>query len=151
MTVSIEQTVSIARPLAEVFAYVSDMANWAQWQSTTVEAQQTSEGGVLPGARGRGVYQFLGRRWESPLEVTAYEPDRRVAIASRGGPVPFTYDTLLEADGASVRRVTVRGEFEPGGFFRLAEPILARVGRSQFDAEVSTLKELLEAGAVEVA
>lgn len=38
-------------------------------------------------------------------------------------------------------------EAEPGGFFKLAEPIVARMGKRQVDTNLANLKELLEAQA----
>jgi hypothetical protein len=37
------------------------------------------------------------------------------------------------------------GEGEPGGFFKLAEPLVARQAERQFKGDFETLKELLEA------
>ena len=44
-------------------------------------------------------------------------------------------------------RVTVRGQAEPGGFFKLAEPIVGRMVKRLFEADAENLKDLLEAGA----
>jgi hypothetical protein len=36
------------------------------------------------------------------------------------------------------------GEGEPGGFFKLAEPIVARVAQRQLKNDFETLKDILE-------
>jgi hypothetical protein len=36
-----------------------------------------------------------------------------------------------------------------GGFFKLAEPLVARVVRRQMETDMATLKDLLEAGEAE--
>ena len=38
-----------------------------------------------------------------------------------------------------------------GGFFRLAEPLVGRAMRRQTEADMATLKDVLEAGGVESA
>ena len=38
---------------------------------------------------------------------------------------------------------------EVGGFFKLAEPLVARVVRRQMETDMATLKDLLEAGEAE--
>jgi hypothetical protein len=41
--------------------------------------------------------------------------------------------------------VTLVAEYEVGGFFKLAEPIVARVAQRQADADNANLKDLMEA------
>lgn len=43
-----------------------------------------------------------------------------------------------------VTRVTDTIEAEPGGFFKLAEPLLVKQQQSQMEADMKKLKELLE-------
>jgi hypothetical protein len=50
----------------------------------------------------------------------------------------------LEPGGGGTR-LTFRGEGEPGGFFKLAEPIVGRKAERQFRSDFETLKDLLEA------
>ncbi len=90
------------------------------------------------------VRKFLGRRMESEVEVTAYEPDRRFALKVVSGPVPFTYEQTLEpSDGGTAVKVLLEGE--PGGFFKLAEPLVERAVRRQVQADFEQLKDILEA------
>jgi hypothetical protein len=85
------------------------------------------------------VRKFLGRRMESELEVTEYEPDRRFALKVLSGPVPFSVEHTLEPrDGGT--RLTFLGKGEPGGFFKLAEPIVARTADRQFKATSRPLR-----------
>lgn len=39
-------------------------------------------------------------------------------------------------------------EADPGGFFKLAEPILVRIGKRQFESDLANLKDLMEADAL---
>lgn len=59
------------------------------------------------------------------------------------GPVPFSVQHMLEPrDGGT--RLTFVGEGEPGGFFKLAEAIVARTAERQFKSDFETLKDVLE-------
>jgi hypothetical protein len=81
---------------------------------------------------------------ESEVEVTAFEPDRRFALKVLSGPVPFAFEQTLEpSDGGT--RVSVVLEGEPGGFFKLAEPLVERAVRRQIQADYEQLKDILEA------
>jgi hypothetical protein len=62
------------------------------------------------------------------------------------GPVPFSVTQVLEPrdDGT---RLSFVGEGEPGGFFKLAEPVVARVAERQFKNDFETMKDILESSA----
>jgi uncharacterized membrane protein len=140
--VRVEHSIVIERPPAEVFAYTTDPGKLPEWQSTALEAR--SEGPIQQGAHLTEVRKFLGRRMESEVEVTAYEPDRRFGLKVLSGPVPFTFEQTLEpADGSTRVKVVLEGE--PGGFFKLAEPLVERAVRRQVEADFEQLKDILEA------
>ena len=136
----------VNRPAEEVFAYLTDPENLPEWQSMVSESRKDSPGPMDVGTRMTNVRNFLGRRIESQVEVTAYEPSRRFDVQVVSGPVPFKVSQTLEAtDGRTTIRVEAEGE--PGGFFKLAEPLVARQAERQFKNDFATLKDLLEARA----
>jgi uncharacterized protein YndB with AHSA1/START domain len=141
--VTIEFSTDIDRPLEEVFAWLTDPDRLPQWQSSAVEVRQQSDGPVGVGTRFKEVRRMLGRRLESEVEVTVYEQPRRFAVRSQSGPVPFEADQTLEPTEAGTR-VHFRGKGEPGGFFKLAEPLVARAVERQFRSDFETLKDILE-------
>lgn len=146
MSVRAESSIGVGRPVADVFAYVSDIRNWPSWQGEIVEAWQTSDGPIGVGTTAKLDIHFLGRRMEADIEVTEYEPGRSYAVRTRSAPVPFTARVACDPEDGGTR-ITYRGLFEPSGFFKLAEPVLERIGQRQADSEMHTLKELLEAQA----
>ena len=141
-----EASVVISRPVDEVFAYMTDVRNWPQWNSAMLEGEPTSEGPVGVGTTGRGVSQFLGRRVEWASEVTEYEPNRKVELKITMGPTSMEQSLTFEpVEGAT--RFTLVGEGETGGFFKLAEPVVNRMSRRQMEGSLANLKDILEAGA----
>jgi carbon monoxide dehydrogenase subunit G len=101
---------------------------------------------VGPGTQFTEVRKFLGRRMESSLEVTEFEPERTFTLKTTSGPVPFTIVQRFEpADGGT--RIRVSGEGEPGGFFKVAEPLVGRQVKRMLEHSFATLKDLLESGA----
>src|SRR6266511_1940230 len=73
--------VTIARPVAAVFAYVTDVRNLPEWQDSAIEAEW-----IEPQRRFRERRSFLGRTAETELEVTAFEPERRFDVKAVKGP-----------------------------------------------------------------
>jgi hypothetical protein len=47
------------------------------------------------------------------------------------------------ADGGT--KVTIEGELQAAGFFKIAEPVMLRVARRQVETDAQNLKEILEA------
>ncbi len=144
--IKFEVGVVINRPVEEVFAFTVNPENNTQWVSGIQESRLTSDGPVGKGSTGRQVVRFLGRRMEIDFLITEYEQDRRWSVKSTGGPVSFEQTTTYESDGGGTRlNTTMEGNAK--GFFKLADPLLGRMGKRQTEADVGNLKDLLEARA----
>jgi uncharacterized membrane protein len=142
----VEASVVINRPIEEVFAFAGNVENNPQWQSGVLEARVTSEGPMGVGTTYRYVSQLLGRRIETDGEITEYEPNRKYSFKSTSGPFPIEGGFTFEATEGGTR-VTLAVEADMGGFFKMAEPLVVRTIKKQFQTDVSTLKDLLEAQA----
>jgi uncharacterized membrane protein len=142
----IEYSTVINRPVEEVFALLSNVENNPKWSSAFLEVQKTSEGPVGVGTTWRGVGKFLGNRIETEIEQTEYEPNRKSTQKSKS-PFPVNQQMTFESvDGGT--RVNVKFEAEPGGFFKLAEPLLAGMTKRNIEGELANLKDLMEAHAL---
>jgi len=129
-----------------VWSYVSNVENNPVWQGPMVEVRQGAGQQMEVGTKIEEVAQFLGKRFEITLEITDHEPLKRSAVRTTAGPVRLDGSYRFEEAGAGTR-FTTEGEVEAHGFFRLAEPVFARVARREWASSCETLKELLEAGA----
>jgi uncharacterized membrane protein len=136
--VEFDLEVTIARPVADVFAYVTDVRNVPEWQESAVSAEWLQEG-----RRFRERRQFMGRDADLELEVTAWEPDRRFDVRAVKAPVKFEIHHSFEAvDGST--RVHVRAEAKLGGALRFAAGMARRQAEQQFRRDFERVKELLE-------
>jgi uncharacterized protein YndB with AHSA1/START domain len=138
-----EHAVLIDRPVAEVFAFVTDPANNPSWMPFAVEVAVMTGGPVRVGTRVRQSNGFLGRRFDTIFEVTELEPDRRCAIRFLAGPVWGTSVYSLAPAGGGTGLV-VEMDIEAHRFFRMAEPVFAGVAQLELSAAAKRLKELLE-------
>ena len=133
-----ELEVTIARPVAHVFAYLVDIRNVPEWQESAVSAEWLEEG-----RRFRERRHFMGRDADIELEVTTLEPERRFDIRTVKAPVKFEIHHSFDGvDGST--RVRVHGEAKLGGALRLAAGIARRQAEHQFRRDFERLKELLE-------
>jgi uncharacterized protein YndB with AHSA1/START domain len=133
--------VVINRPLEEVFAYISDPSRWAEWFSGLVEAH-ASETPIRKGTELTSVTKLMGKRIETRLEITEYEPNKRVASQMTS---PFQIDYLYTFEMTNGgTRVRVVGERQPRGFFKLVDPILSSMYQSRAQRDLETAKRMLE-------
>jgi len=142
-----EVSTTINRPVEDVFAVIIHVENSPKWTSSSLEARQTSPGPVGVGTTARTVSKFLGRRIETETEVTEFEPNQKYGLQSKSGPFPLkALVTVEQVEGGT--RVNSIIEAEPGGFFKLAEPLVVQVAKRQFQSDLDNLKDLMEAGAL---
>ncbi len=132
----------INRPVAEVFKYMSDPTKLPEWNSVVEEATP-SETPVRVGTKIQVRARFLGRKIDSPSVVTEYEVNKRYTNKSER-PFALTITNTFETEGGGTKVVAIF-DGDAAGFFKLAEPILARIAKKQFQAQLDTAKELLEA------
>jgi carbon monoxide dehydrogenase subunit G len=136
-------SVVVERPPEEVFAFLSDPDTLPEWQASALEARQESPGAMTTGTRIKEVRKFLGRRMETVVEVTAYEPGRQFSLKVASGPIPFQVrQNLHPVEGGTKIDVVIEGE--PGGFFKLAEPLVVRAVGRELENNLATLKDVLE-------
>ena len=95
------------------------------------------------GTRIDEVYSFLGRRINGVLEVTEFEPNRKIGTKGVSGAFPIQYTYLLEPanDGT---QFSIEMEMKPEGFFALAEPIVGANLKKSMDSDINSLKQTLE-------
>ncbi|MDQ3863365.1 MAG: SRPBCC family protein [Actinomycetota bacterium] len=141
----VEESVEINRPSNEVFDYVANPGNLPEWSGLAIEVKDVPEP-LREGDTFAAMGKFLGRRFEAPYERVSVEASRRYTDRATGGPVPnqdwiYTFEEMPTGTTRFTRAV----EGEPGGFFKLAEPLIERALKRQVRADLETLKGLLEA------
>lgn len=142
---TIDQTFTVNAAAPTVFGYLTDPEQATVWQSSLLEARFEPEGEIRPGTTIHEVRKLLGRRIESTVEVTEFEPNRVFGGRTTSGPIPWHFTYRFDSEHETTR-VAFHMEGEPGGFFRLAEPIVVRTVEKQLANDFSTLKELVEKG-----
>ena len=141
--ISLESEIFIDRVPEDVFAFVFEPANAAQWQEGVVLAELTSEGPLGMGSTWRNVSKMMGREINNEFEVTDYDPPHQFCYKSISGPIQNKTCVTFEAlNGGTL--MTYSGEGEASGLFKMAEGILRNRLESQFKKNLNRLKALLE-------
>jgi uncharacterized membrane protein len=139
--------VHINRPVEVVFKFLSNFENNPRWQSISVEDRKISKGPVGLGITYEAITTMLGRRINSEQTIIVYVPNQLVSRKSTSGTFPFEVHLKFEPiEGGTELNAMIDGE--PHGFFKLAEPLLERAIKRQFDSDLVNLKDMMEAGAI---
>lgn len=139
-------TTIIARPLPEVWDYVLDSRHNPVWMTFVLGVGRGADQPVELGREIEEITRFLGVEVPVTLTITEHEPMRRSRMRITGGPIPGrgTYE-FESVDGGT--RFTMAMELDGHLFFKLAEPVFARLARRQVVASAGQLKDLLESSA----
>ncbi|MEU1204507.1 SRPBCC family protein [Nocardia sp. NPDC005825] len=140
------RTVTIARPIDQVFAYFADATNSARWRSGVKEITAEGEPAVgtvyrqtISGPGGRGI--------PADVRITEYEPNRIVVLRGIAGPLRPTVAYTFVPVGEATTEVTFSLSAELSGLKRL---LMSGPVQKTMTAEVAGLdraKTLLETGA----
>jgi len=135
-------SVSIRRPVHDVFEYVADLEHAPSWNYALVETRKTSDGPIGVGTTYVQLRSIPAPSQET-LRVSRFEPDRLFEVDGDLGPFSgrLTYEFASD-DGATLLTNTV--DLEPSGLARLAAPLAAGRIRESVAANLAVLKDLLE-------
>jgi len=141
--ISINLNALILRPVWEVFDFITNLENNPQWQYGSLESVQLSSGAMQVGTVFSSFGYFMGRRIQSDFEVTEFETNKSYGFDTISGPIQLQASYSFEALNRGTN-VIVSSLINPGGFFKMVDPIVTRVARKQFKENLTRLKEILE-------
>jgi uncharacterized protein YndB with AHSA1/START domain len=129
--IHVDRAVTVDRPPATVFDYLSDLEHFASWQPAIERVEQLDPGAVGPGTRFRLVLRAPTGRIDALGEVVAFERPALLAIRSLNGPAQLEArcEVAPEAAGSRLRLVA---DIALGGMFRFAEGMV----RDRIEAEL---------------
>jgi uncharacterized protein YndB with AHSA1/START domain len=138
-----KNTVTIRRPVEEVFAFLAEFENVPRWNHAIESTTKTSSGPVGVGSAYRQI-RSEPRRSEESFEVTVFEPARRLAIEGEIGPFHARAEYLLEPiEGAT--RLTNAVELEPSSTVaKFLAPFAGSRIKTAVAENLGVLKRLLE-------
>ena len=145
-----ENSVTIQRPIEEVFAYLADFENTPRWNYTIEETRKTSPGPVGVGATYRQT-RTIPRRSEEMFVIIAFDPVHELAIQGQIGPFRALASYRLEPAGRATRLLN-RVDIEPSSVLLRPFASLATSSvKSAVAQNLDKLKNILEGGESRIA
>jgi carbon monoxide dehydrogenase subunit G len=141
---SFENSLTIRRPVEDVFAFLADFENVPKWNYAIVETTKVSPGPVRVGTTYRQT-RSAPRRSEETFEVTVFEPATRLEVQGGLGPFTARVSYLLEPTGSGTT-LTNAVDLESSGLLTLVAPLATSRVKHAVAANLDTLKQLLEEG-----
>ncbi|MFF0814685.1 SRPBCC family protein [Rhodococcus sp. NPDC003318] len=143
-TMKTDESVVIARPVAEVFEFLSNPENAPAWNSNLVDYSVDSGKPDEVGAVISFAVKVAGLRLEASEEIVDFEPNKHIGFRSKDSKIGYRRDLDFSADGAGTR-VEYRQESEAGtGLFKFADPIVARLYAHDVRGNLENAKTILE-------
>lgn len=143
MKIRIEASVDIARPPAEVFAVVTDIAHHPDWSSGVERVTDLSDAAVRPGATWTQVSRTLGREFAVHAKVIGFVTDRRFEFSvDKPAHIEMLWRLQPTPEGT---HVTVSAKGEAGLYYALVRPMTGAL-RAALADDLGRLRTRLEGG-----
>jgi carbon monoxide dehydrogenase subunit G len=143
---AVRNTITIARPIEDVFAVLTDVEQTGRWFPGDVEEHWTSPPPHGVGSTRHAVVRMFGLRSENDAVATEYDPPRRAAMR---GTSPNNARFLAELDFAAAdggTRVDVTSSFDLVGLERVFGPLVLWFYGRMWGRGLANLKRMMESG-----
>ena len=144
---SFTETIEVARPLDEAFAYVADFRTAQEWDPGIVSSRATTDGPPRAGSAYDVVAEFRGREVPFRYEIRELEVGRRIGIRGEGDKATSDDTITFEPAGEARTRITYTADLRMKGLLRVAEPFLGGTFAEMGRKALAGLEEKLDAGA----
>lgn len=142
----IEESVTINRPIDNVFTYTTEARNWPKWHTSMPEAEQTSQGPVGVGTTFKGKSRMMGMIMGWTAKATGFEPYKRWGKVIDSGNVVFDDELIFDTvEGGT--KFTMVYDVKVGGFQKLFASMINSSMQKQLKQDLVNLKGILESPA----
>ena len=139
---TISANFTINQPVEKVFAYVISVENHIAWQAGIAEARVTPSGPVGLGSTYTYTTQVMGRRIESQMQVSAFEPNKQWAVKTVG--IPNSVETIyLFEPAGSATQLTITMNMPAGAYPAMAENMIKQQMQKSLQEQGERIKRLV--------
>jgi uncharacterized protein YndB with AHSA1/START domain len=142
----IGNTVELARPPEEAFAYITDPSHFSEWQDAVESAEVEGGGPVGQGTRVKMRRRMGGRMQDVTTEITEFSPPHSYAFRGVDGPVRAIGKGRIEPAGEGRSLFTFEIDFEGRGLGKVLLPLVRRQAKQELIATHRDLESRMESG-----
>lgn len=139
----IKHSIIIARPRDEVFNFVTDFRNDAQWWKPVIRTEKITPGEMGVGTLFKQYSKVMFLTVENNLTVTEWNPPQRVGYINESPQLAYTLSYDFEEVKVGTRFL-LTAELEMKGLLRLLKPFTMRTLHKQLQEYFGLLKQVME-------
>lgn len=129
----------IDRPVQEVWAFLADMNNADKWMTGVTHMKPITPGSIGMGSK----FSFSARGADRQTEVTAWEPQKRLALTSTQGGITARYEYSITGNERWTD-VQLHAECNARGVWRIAHPLVVFLMKKSDASHLVQLKRAIE-------
>jgi hypothetical protein len=126
----------------KVFTYVTSVENHTAWQTGILEAKVTPAGPIGVGSTYHYTTKVMGKNYETQLQVSAFEPNKKWSVKTIGVPRSVETVYLFEPTG-NTTKLTISMELA-GGYPAAAEGMVKQQMAKSLEDQGKRIKQLVE-------
>ena len=133
----------VNKPADQVFNFLTQVENPKNLQPGILAVKLTPPGPMATGSLVHYTSEYAGKKYESAMQVSAYEPNKKWATKTTGVPKPMETIYVFEAAGTGTK-LTISTELIPGSFPAMAEPTIKAQWQKTLDESCARIKQMVE-------
>ena len=139
-----EVKVTIKKPAAEIFSYISNFSNHAEMFAANIESKQTSDGPIQVGTTMQNIAKFMGISMTERFIVKEFIPNKLIYKESLPESTFITGDKMIleEINGETI--FTTQVYAYPKGFLKLLDGFLGKQVKKSLIKDMNRLKKKFE-------
>jgi hypothetical protein len=139
----ISSSININPSVEKVFNYIVSVENHKAWQSTILDAKVSPAGPVGVGSIYQYTTEVMGRKIESQMQVSAFEPNKKWAVKTVGVPNSVETIYLFEPAGDGTHLTLSMGVPE-GAYPAPAEAMIKQQMQKSLEEQGARIKQAVE-------
>ena len=142
---TVEESIVINKPRAEVFEFLSDPDKVTVYSSNLVDYEVISGGPREVGRKARFAVKVVGVRLDYTDELVEYVENERLKLVSAEGKIPYSITSTYTDEGDGTRVTWLQESESLGGVFKLADGLVLKMYSRDVRSNLEKAKTLLEA------
>jgi hypothetical protein len=139
----VSETISIARPAEDVFAFVADLRNFPLWRANLRSSTVVSENHTQVGARCVEEMQIGPRVIPGTCRIVTYSEGRTFSFQAVSPGLTYDGRVIVEAEPSGCV-FTLGGDVRITGFLRLLQPLIHGRMQDGVETEAARIKAIME-------
>jgi uncharacterized membrane protein len=139
----LSSSITINQPVDKVFTYIISVENHKAWQPGIADAKVMPPGPIGVGSTYIYSSEVMGRKYETKMQVSTFEPNKKWAVKTVGVPTSVETVYTFEASG-NATNLTLAMDVPAGAYPAAAEGMIKTQMQKSLEEQGNRIKQLVE-------